>query len=132
MSEPIVPPPPPPPYSPPPPPSGPTSGGVSENRSLMIVLSYVPVLGIIPWLTEKVDTEVQWHARNGLLITAAEVAAIIVLRFLGFGLGFGCAFWLLRLAVIFAFGVVQVVGIIKGMNGQRLVIPGLSQLVNRF
>ena len=72
MSDPNVPPPP--SYTPPPPPPGTTPpGGVSQNRGIMIVLSYLWLLALVPLLVEKNDPEVQWHAKHGLVLTAAEV-----------------------------------------------------------
>src|SRR5687768_9624613 len=77
MSEPTVPPPP--SYNPPPPPppssGGPTGTGgyVSPNRNLMIVLSYLGILAVIPLVAEKEDREVQWHAKHGLVLLAAEI-----------------------------------------------------------
>ena len=146
MSEPNYPPPPPPPtYNPPPPPPGggyPPGGTVppggstaSPNRSLMIVLSYLWLLALIPFIVEKNDREVQWHAKNGLLLTAAEVAAWILLSIFSFAtaaLDFGCTGCMLNSAVWIIFLVVRIVAIVKGVGGQRLVIPGLSQYADRF
>ena len=55
-----TPPPAPPPEAPPAAPSG--GDGVSENRTIMVVLSYLWILALIPLLVEKDDQEVQWHA----------------------------------------------------------------------
>lgn len=143
MSEPYVPPTPPPPpgYAPPPPPytggPGPGPGGVSQNRSLMIVLSYLWILALIPLLVEKDDREVQWHAKHGLVLTVAEVILWILLFILGGTLlavvpDLGCTgcilnggFWVVTL-------VVRIMAIMKGVNGQRFLIPGLSDFANRF
>ena len=76
MSEPL-PPPPPPSYAPPPPPP---AGGASSNKTLMLVLSYLGLLAIIPYVVEKDDKEVQWHAKHGivLLIAWAIVWAVLM------------------------------------------------------
>jgi len=139
MSEPTVPPPPsytppPPPTGTPPPPGG-TPGAVSPNRTIMIVLSYLGLLALIPFLVEKNDREVQWHAKNGLLMFGAEVVIWILLSVFSTAVSFldlGCTgcmlsavFWLIVL-------VAHIVAIVKGVNGDRLVIPGLSQYVDRF
>jgi uncharacterized membrane protein len=136
MSEPGVPPTP--PYTPPPPPpAGPSGPTVSPNRSLMIALSYLYLLALIPWLAEKNDPEVQWHAKNGLVLTVAEfvlhigltVINIVLSRIAG---GFGCAIGLLAWALWVGVFVLRVVCIIKGTSGQRFVIPMLSDYVDRF
>jgi uncharacterized membrane protein len=134
MSEPNVPPPP--SYTPPPPPTytPPPPGGASPNRGLMIVLSYLWLLGLIPLLVEKNDSEVQWHARNGLLLTAAEVAIGIILSILTSLIAFvdlGCTGCMVQSALFVIILVVHVMAIVKGVNGQRLIIPGLSQYADR-
>lgn len=127
--------PPPPSYTPPPPPPGALPpGGVSPNRGLMIVLSYLWLLALIPLLVEKNDAEVQWHAKNGLLLTAAEVAAWIAVTIVGFLTAFmhlGCAGCLLNSAVFVVFLVVRVLCIVKGVGGQRFIIPVVSQYADR-
>lgn len=45
----------------------------SPNRPIMIVLSYLWILALVPLLVEKRDAEVQWHAKHGLVLIAAEI-----------------------------------------------------------
>lgn len=131
MSEPNVPPPP--SYTPPPPPTGtvPPPGGVSPNRGLMLVLSYLWILALVPLVVEKNDPEVQWHAKHGLVLTVAEiilwviVAIITNIPVLGM---LGCVLWLLWPLII----VLRIILIVKATNGQRLLIPGISEYANRF
>ena len=132
MSEPTVPPGPPPAAPPPPPPS---AGGTGSNKGLMLVLSYLGLLAIIPLLVEKDDAEVQWHAKHGLVLLVAEFAALIAVAMLSFALTMahvpcgGCLiYWALCLAIL----VVHILCIVKAVNGQRFLIPGLSQYVDRF
>ncbi len=136
MSEPNVPPPP--SYMPPPPPGGtmpPPGGAVSPNRSIMIVLSYLWLLALIPLLVEKNDPEVQWHAKNGLVLTVAEVIAWIAVAIIGTLTAFihlGCTGCFLNLAVFIAFLVARIMSIVKGVSGERFIIPGISQYADRF
>lgn len=138
MSEPYVPPPPSYTPPPPPPPTGgmpPGPGTASPNRGIMIVLSYLWLLALIPLLVEKDDREVQWHAKNGLLLTGAEVVIAILLSIFTTLVAFvdlGCTGCILHSALAIVILVVHVMAIVKGLNGQRLVIPGLSQYVDRF
>lgn len=127
----------------PPPPTPPPGGssqpggpsGQSPNRGLMLVLAYLWPLALVPLLLEKEDEEVQWHAKHGLVLFAAELAISIVawiffgiLAFVDLGCS-GCIFsWLFTLAVI----VLHIVCIVKALNGQKLLIPGVSELVERF
>ncbi|MGH9360703.1 MAG: hypothetical protein ACRD2T_02215 [Thermoanaerobaculia bacterium] len=140
MTEPPVPPTPP-TYTPPPPPPPPPAGGgtASPNRSLMIVLSYLGVLAIIPLIAEKDDREVQWHAKHGLVLLGFWIVVGIVLSLLSNVIGsfdpsgcLGC-FWFGPSSVVgLAAIVIHVLCIIKGINGQRFLIPGISQLADKF
>jgi uncharacterized membrane protein len=136
MSEPSVPPPPSYNPPPPPPPAGPASG-VSPNRSIMIVLSYLWLLALIPLLVEKDDREVQWHAKHGLVLTVAEIILWIAYSIFSFVathvlIFLGCALSILFFLIWVGVIVLHVVCIIKGVNGQRLIIPGISQYADRF
>jgi uncharacterized membrane protein len=109
----------------------------SPNRGVMIVLAYLWLLAVIPLLVEKQDPEVQWHAKHGIVLMIAELAALFAYMLLtsivtvaAFGLG--C---ILSLFLVFAWvGILalHVAAIIKGVNGGRLIIPGLSDYANRF
>jgi uncharacterized membrane protein len=137
MSEPSVPPPPPPYNTPPPPPAGPTSGAVSPNRTIMIVLSYIWFVNLVPLLTEKEDKEVQWHAKHGIvlmiaswiLLLAVGVVTFVATHILVF---LGCILWILHSVVWLGIAVVHIICIIKGTQGQRFLIPGISQYADRF
>ncbi|MGD9253016.1 MAG: hypothetical protein PVG92_03680, partial [Holophagae bacterium] len=106
-------PPPPPPAAAPPPPQEPSSPDVvSDNRGIMIVLSYLGLLALIPLLVEKDDKEVQWHAKHGLVLTVAEVVIIIGLMVVGGILGavsggLGCLIGLLWPVLMLAILVVH-------------------------
>jgi uncharacterized membrane protein len=128
MSEPNVPPPP--SYTPPPPPIGtPPTGTVSPNRGLMLVLSYLGILSIIPYVVEKNDPEVQWHAKHGLVLFVAEIILGIVLTMITHFVPFaGCVLWMIW-PLIFIFHIFLIV---KAVNGQRVMIPGISEYANRF
>jgi uncharacterized membrane protein len=109
----------------------------SPNRGVMIVLAYLWPLALVPLLLEKHDPEVQWHAKHGIVLMIAELillfgyimlTSIVSLA----ALGLGCV-----LSVFLVFGWVgimalHVVAILKGINGGRLIIPGLSDYANRL
>jgi uncharacterized membrane protein len=122
--------PPPPSYTPPPPPIGaPPTGTTSPNRGIMLVLSYLWLLALIPFVVEKNDPEVQWHAKHGLVLTVAEFLLWVVVGIVTHIIPFaGCVLWLLwPLILIF-----RIFLIIKATNGQRVLIPGISQYADQF
>jgi len=134
-----TPPPPHPPAAPAPPsePAAPQTGGVSDNRSIMIVLSYLGLLALIPLLVEKDDSEVQWHAKHGLVLVVFEVVVFICLQVIVMLLGavsggLGCIFGLLVPIFFIAVLIVHILCIVKGLNGQRFMIPSISEFADRF
>jgi uncharacterized membrane protein len=129
--------PPPPPPAEPPPQEPAAQGVVSENRNVMIVLAYLWLLALIPLLVEKDDREVQWHAKHGLVLTVVEVVILIGLQIVVMIMGavsggLGCIFSLLLPVVMLAILIVHVLCIVKGINGQRFLIPGISEFADRF
>ena len=125
------------PEAPPPPPPAPQpassgGGGESSNRTLMIVLSYLGLLALIPLLMEKDDQEVQWHAKHGLVLFAAWVILGIVLSVLSQVAILSCLAVLVSLFLPLAALVVHIICIVKGINGERFLIPGLSDFANKF
>ncbi len=112
-------------------------GSVSQNRSIMIVLSYLWLLALVPLLVEKDDREVQWHAKHGIVLMVAEIvlwiAIMIVTTIVSMVSGaLGCVVSLLTMGLWLAILVVHVVAIVKGVNGGRLIIPGVSEYAARF
>jgi uncharacterized membrane protein len=94
-------------------------------------------LALIPLLVEKDDREVQWHAKHGLVLTVAEVVVMIGLQVVVMILGaisggLGCIFTLLIPILLLAILIVHVLCIVKGINGQRFLIPGISEFADRF
>jgi uncharacterized membrane protein len=108
------------------------SGQPASNRSVMVVLAYLWILALVPLLTEKEDKEVQWHAKHGIVLMVAEIVFWIVFNIVVYMIPFGCVVGLIGPLVALAFLAVHIVAIIKGLNGQRLVIPTLSEYASRF
>lgn len=120
----------------PPPPMPPSGSGeptpADSNRTVMLVLSYLGILALIPFFVEQNDKEVRWHAKHGIVLTAIEIAiwvALTIISMSGIGAFLSCA-------VIPFFGlgvlVLHIMCILKAIKGERLVIPGLSELADKF
>lgn len=139
MSEPGAPPTPPPPGDPsasssaPPPPPPAQSG----NRELMIVLAYLGPLALIPLVVEKEDSEVQWHAKHGLVLFVAELILLTLLSIAVIIIGMvlppvGCVTWILWPLLTLAILILHILCIVKGVGGERFLVPGVSQYADRF
>lgn len=117
----------------PPPPPASSGAGESSNRGLMIALSYLWLLALIPLLVEKEDGEVQWHAKHGLTLLVAEVVLWIVFAILSMALGpLACVLAIVQMVLFIAIVVVHIICIVKGVNGDRFLVPGISQYADRF
>jgi uncharacterized membrane protein len=142
MSQPPYPPPPSAPPPPPPPPQYPQGqqAAPGSNRNLMLALSYLWLLAIVPLIVEKDDKDVQWHAKHGLVLVVAEIALCAVLAIV-FGIVHfipfvGCLAGILGVILSFVLPlgilILHTVMIMKAMNGERFLIPGLSDFANKF
>jgi uncharacterized membrane protein len=108
----------------------------SPHRAVMIVLAYMWLLAFVPLLFEQQSPDIQWHARHGIVLMIAEVlllagyilmTTLVSLATLGLGL-------VLSLLVVFVWvGILglHVIAIVKGINGERLMIPRVSEYANR-
>jgi uncharacterized membrane protein len=116
------------------PPPLPTGGTQSSNRGVMIVLSYLWLLALVPLLVEKDDKEVQWHAKHGIVLMLAEIVFWIAVSIVQLALGtiLGCVVGLLSFFVWIAIVVLHILAIVKGVNGSRLIVPGVSQYADRL
>jgi len=99
---------------------------------MMVVLSYLWILALVPFLSEKEDKEVQWHAKHGLVLLAGEILIWIAITILAAIPGAGCLMVLLAPLFGLAILVLHVICIVKGVNGDRFTIPGVSQYADRF
>lgn len=103
----------------------------------MIVLAYLWPLAFVPLVLDKQDADVQWHARHGIVLMVAELAlllAYLVLTDIAWyaTLSAGCVVSLLAVFLWVGIVAVHVVAIIKGVNGSRFFIPGISEFADRF
>lgn len=118
--------------------STPIGPGVSSDRAIMIILAYLWLLALVPLLVDKTDAEVQWHAKHGIVLTIVEfvvmMAWTILMSILWIMTGglLGCLFTIFSPLLILVIAVVHAIAIAKAINGQRLIIPGISEYASRF
>jgi uncharacterized membrane protein len=102
---------------------------VREQDKVMLILAYLGILSLIPFLTVKDSEYVKWHAKQGLAVAIcgiplAIVATIMnVIPFLGTLLG--CVMWV-------GYFVVDIMAMLKGLKGERWRIPVVSSLADKF
>lgn len=98
----------------------------------MLVLSYLAFLGVIPLVFSRNDPEVRWHARNGLFLFAAVAAIALVATLVGTLLpALGCLYATLMFFVLALYAFIAILAIVKALDGQRLLVPGVSKYAGR-
>lgn len=101
---------------------------VSARRAALLVLCYLPVLQVFALAAERQDREVRWHAHNGLLLFGAGAATGVAATLMGFLLpSLGCLYGVLIVFVIVVYTLVSILAIVKAIQGERLIVPGLSR-----
>jgi uncharacterized membrane protein len=98
----------------------------------LLILSYLAFLGFIPLLFAREDPEVRWHARNGLLLFA-EVTVIALVATLAGALlpALGLLSVVLMYLVLVLYTFIVILAIVKALDGQRLLVPGVSRRAGR-
>ena len=109
----------------------------APNRTAMLVLAYLWPLAVVPFLLSKDDAEVQWHAKQGIVLMGAELLvlfalAVIVTVVALVTFGLGLALSLIYIPVWIGILAVHVVAILKALGGTRLEIPYVSEYAARF
>ncbi len=111
----------------------PPSSQISSNRTAMIILAYLGFLALIPLLVEKEDADIQWHAKHGLVLMLSWMVLFVALAIIssipGLGLVIGCGVSPFLMLIIFF---VHVFAIVKGLDGERLLVPVISDFADRW
>jgi uncharacterized membrane protein len=108
---------------------------MSESRSQpawMLVLSYLAFLGFIPLIAGKRHREVRWHAVNGLLLFGAVAVIGIVATIIGVLVPpLSCVYPIVMLLVLILYAIIAILAVVKALNGERLIVPGISGYADR-
>jgi uncharacterized membrane protein len=100
----------------------------SGRRAAFLILGYLPLLGLAVLAAEKQDREIRWHARNGLLFFAAVTAAGVAATLIGLIFpSLGCLYGVVMVSVLVAYCLVTILAVVKALQGERLIVPGLSR-----
>jgi uncharacterized membrane protein len=97
--------------------------GPQEDK-ILLVLCYLGLLSLIPYLIGREATVIRWHARQGLALGIVGVgcAALALVPFLGF-IGY------LGLAGVIA---LSIVGIVKALDHAEWRMPVAADLADRL
>ena len=121
-------------YVPPPPPPGGPAPGSSSDRTLMVVLSYLGLLSLIPYLTKKEDPDILWHAKNGMGLLILDVVVwvvLFVLQMIFRNSVVGCGFATISCIVWIGILVLHIYCLIQGIGGKRPNIPMVTDFAQK-
>ncbi len=109
---------------------------MSERRAQpawMLILCYLPFLGFIPILAAKQNREVRWHAFNGLLLSGAVAALLILATLIGLVVPqLSCLYAIVFFVVLVLYTIIAILAIVKALEGERLIVPLVSRYAGRF
>jgi len=106
--------------------------GPSPTRAGLLVLSYVPVLGLVALPLSR-DREVRWNARNGQLLFGLALAAGLVLTVVGILLpSTSCLYAVAMVILSMTYVGIAILAIVLAIQGKRLMIPGVSHHASRL
>jgi fumarate reductase subunit D len=90
---------------------------VREQDKIQLILAYLGILALVPYLTVKDSDFVKFHAKQGLVLTVIGGVILSTIT-----CGFFTPVYL----------VVSVIGIIKSLKGERWRIPVVADLADKF
>ncbi len=103
---------------------------VREQDKIHLVLAYLGILALIPLITVKDSPYITWHAKNGLVLgfggfVALTLVSTVLTPLCGLGL-------LVGLVGSIGLLVIDVMAMMKALNGQRWRIPVISDIAGKF
>lgn len=109
---------------------------LTEQDRVLLVLAYVGILALVPYLTARKEF-VLWHARQGLLLFGVSLVCLfcmILVNVVLWQLSWVLGLLFLILLITSAFGVLALVVacILKAFEGERWRVPFLGDFVDRI
>jgi len=100
----------------------------------MVVLAYLGLLALIPYLTKKEDPDIHWHAKNGVGLLILDVVVWVVLFILQMVFRnsvVGCGFATISCVVWIAILILHIYCLIQGVGGKRPRIPVVTDFAEK-
>ena len=101
------------------------NAGFDKDRAMIAsVLSYIPVLCLIPLLQMRDNEQARFHSRQGLILFLIELLAVLFLI-----PGLSGMIW--KTVIILALGT-SVAGIIFGIQGKKYKLPLIGDIAEKM
>jgi uncharacterized membrane protein len=104
------------------------AGTSVDEGKIWCILAYLGVLCFIPLLTQKQNSFVMFHAKQGLVLFITEVLIVILSIILSFIPFIGFLFWLMHIGCF----VLAIMGIIQAVQGREWKMPILGDFAQKF
>jgi uncharacterized membrane protein len=110
---------------------------LTDQDRVLVVFAYLGPLALVSLLASRREF-VKWHAKQGLVLSAALVVVYPVLKFVHFLLDhwlwavFGELFWIGVWMTVVGIVVTMLVCIIRGLEGERFRLPMVGELADRL
>jgi uncharacterized membrane protein len=105
--------------------SGFAGSGLDRDRGLIAaVLSYIPLLCLIPLLQMRDNEQARFHSKQGLLLFLIELLAVLLLI-----PGLSKMIW--TIVIILALGA-SAAGIVFGIQGKQYKLPLIGDIAERM
>ena len=116
-------------------PAPPPDFPLDDQDRILLVLSYLGILALVPFLTARKEF-VLWHARQGLLLFGVSLSSLFAMILVNVVLWqvhwvLGVIFLLLLLTSAFGVLALMVAGILKAFEGERWRIPFVGDFVEK-
>jgi|SRR5215467_7673614 len=103
------------------------------NPAGLLILCYLTFFGFIPLLAARNNREVRWHAANGLLLFGLVVAIGVAATIIGVLVPpLSCLYGIVMFVVLVVYTIVAILAVVKALDGQRLIVPGISKYADRI
>lgn len=103
----------------------------NDSNTVMCVLSYLGIFALIPYFAKKDDAFINWHSRQGLLITAAAIVISFALGVLSLVPAVGFIASMLSGLFSLAVLILCVYCIIQACNGRKWLVPGVGVFMEK-
>jgi len=102
---------------------------VREQDKIQLVLAYLGILCLVPFLTVKDSEFVKWHAKQGLVLMIAWIPLMVVLVLVSMIPFIG---WLIGCLAPVGVLALSIIAIMKALKGERWRIPLIADLSEKF
>lgn len=101
---------------------------VRDQDKIMLILGYLGILALIPYITVKDSEYVRWHARQGLALSVVYVAWSLASFIIMFIPVVRYLLFVMWPVVMIGTVVIAIMGIVRALHGRRWAIPLVSDV----